>query len=105
MSSEKLLALARLLEKMSILVWDIVKEVTGDVSHYEDGEEKTPDKEVSVKAPTLEEVRTALAEISRNGKTAEMKALLSKHGAMKLSDVKVEDYAALLTEAKELADA
>lgn len=104
MSNDKLLALARLLEKMSILVWDIVEEVTGAVSHYED-EEKTPDKEVAEKVPTFEEVRAALAEISRNGKTTEMKALLSKHGAVKLSDVKEEDYSALLSEAKELADA
>jgi len=104
MSNEKLLALARLLEKMSILVWDIVNEETGGASLPPEkvGEERPVKEE---KAPTFEEVRAALAEISRNGKTAEMKALLSKHGAVKLSDVKVEDYSALLSEAKELADA
>ena len=54
---------------------------------------------------TLEEVRAVLAEISRSGKTAEMKALLSKFGAAKLSDVKPEQYASLLQKAREVTDA
>ena len=59
------------------------------------------------KAPAikLEDVRTILSEIARAGKTAEMKALLSKFGASKLSDVKPEDYAALLAAAQEVKNA
>ena len=53
----------------------------------------------------LEEVRTVLAEISRSGKTAQMKELLGRFGAGKLSDVKPEDYAALLAAAKEVRNA
>lgn len=53
----------------------------------------------------LEEVRTVLAEISRSGKTAQMKELLSQFGASKLSDVKPEDYPALLAAAKEVKNA
>jgi hypothetical protein len=53
----------------------------------------------------LEDVRAVLAEISRSGKTAEMKALLGKFGASKLSDVNPKDYAALLEAAKEARDA
>ena len=53
----------------------------------------------------LEDVRTVLAEISRSGKTAQMKELLSRFGASKLSDVKAEDYAALLAAAKEVKNA
>lgn len=104
MFNEKLVGLARLLEKMTSLVWEIVNEVTGGASLSPEkvGEERPVKEE---KAPTFEEVRAALAEISRNGKTSEMKALLSKHGAIKLSDVKVEDYSSLLSEAKELSDA
>lgn len=63
--------------------------------------ESAPDE----KQPTLEEVRTVLAEISRSGRTAEMKALLSKFGASKLSDVKPEQYASLLQKAREVTDA
>ena len=36
-------------------------------------------------APTLEEVRTALAELSRSGLTAEVRELIKRHGADRLS--------------------
>lgn len=66
-----------------------------------------PLKEEAPKAPAikLEDVRTVLAEISRSGKTAQMKELLSQFGASKLSDVKPEDYPALLAVAKEVKNA
>ena len=50
----------------------------------------------------IEAVRAVLAEKSRDGKTREVKALLMKYDAGKLSGVKPEDYAALLAEAKVL---
>ena len=52
-----------------------------------------------VKAITLEEVRAKLAALSQGGKTTEVKALLTKHGAAKLTDLKAEQYATLLEEA------
>lgn len=51
---------------------------------------------------TLEEVRAVLAEKSRAGHTAEVKALLTKHGADKLSDVDPAEYPALLADAEVL---
>jgi hypothetical protein len=63
--------------------------------------EETP----AAPAIKLEDVRTVLAEISRSGKTAQMKELLGRFGASKLSDVKQEDYAALLAAAKEVKNA
>lgn len=51
---------------------------------------------------TIEQVRAVLAEKSGDGKTAEVKALLYKYDAGKLSGVKPEDYAALLEEARKL---
>lgn len=51
---------------------------------------------------TLEEVRAVLAEKSRAGHTAEVKALLTKHGADKLSDVDPAEYPALLADAEAL---
>ena len=73
-------------------------------------EEQTNENVVSEEAPTppaikLEDVRTVLAEISRSGKTAQMKELLGRFGAAKLSDVKAEDYPALLEAAKEVKNA
>lgn len=51
---------------------------------------------------TIDQVRAVLAEKSGDGKTAEVKALLYKYDAGKLSGVKPEDYAALLEEARKL---
>lgn len=62
-------------------------------------EEKPAAKE---KPLTLEEVRAVLAEKSRAGHTAEVKALLNKHGADKLSEIDPAEYAALLAEAEVL---
>lgn len=63
-------------------------------------EEKTEQPEE--KALTLEEVRAVLAEKSRAGHTAEVKALLLKHGADKLSDIDPAEYPALLADAEVL---
>lgn len=51
---------------------------------------------------TLEEVRGVLAEKSRAGHTAEVRALLIKHGADKLSDIDPAKYPALLADAEVL---
>ena len=53
---------------------------------------------------TLEEVRKVLAEKSRNGHTAEIKALLKKYGADKLSLVDPEKYEDLLKDAEAIQD-
>lgn len=53
--------------------------------------------------PTLVEVRATLARLSNAGKTDEVKALLKKFGASKLTDVPAEKYTALITEAEALA--
>lgn len=59
-------------------------------------------KEPDEKPLTLEEVRAVLAEKSRAGHTAEVKELLAKHGADKLSEIDPAEYAALLAEAEVL---
>lgn len=51
---------------------------------------------------TIEEVRAVLSELSRAGKTAQVKELLKKHGSEKLSAVDPAEYPALLQEAGEL---
>ena len=48
------------------------------------------------------EVRAVLTEKSRAGKTTEVKALLHKHGAEKLSEINPEKYATLVAEAEGL---
>lgn len=59
-------------------------------------------QEPEEKTLTLEEVRAVLAEKSRAGHTAEVKALLTKHGADKLSDIDPAKYPALLADAEVL---
>ena len=50
------------------------------------------------KSVTLEEVRAVLAEKSREGKTAEVKGLLTKFGVNKLSELDASKYDELLKE-------
>lgn len=57
------------------------------------------------KAITLEEVRAVLAEKSHDGYTAEVRDLLQKYGAEKLSGVDPKHYAALLKDAEVLGHA
>jgi hypothetical protein len=67
-----------------------------------------PEEQKSVEAPaqkkeiTLAEVRTVLAELSRNDHTKEVKDLLRKYGAEKLSLINPKHYEALLNDAKEI---
>lgn len=66
-----------------------------------------PSKETPVTEPvlTLEEVRAVLAEKSRKGHTAEIRSLLQKYGADKLSKIDPANYKALLADAEVLKDA
>lgn len=64
--------------------------------------EETPVEKPKSKPLSLEQVRAALAEKSRAGHTAEVKTLLIKHGADKLSDIDPAEYPALLAEAEVL---
>jgi len=54
------------------------------------------------KAVTLEQVRSVLAEKSHDGFTAEVRGLLEKYGASKLSQIAPSKYADLLAEAEAL---
>lgn len=67
--------------------------------------EINPETVPKEKPVTLEEVRGKLAELSRNGKTAEVHELIKSHGGSKLSDIEPGKYPALLSDAEELAHA
>src|SRR5690606_19277897 len=51
---------------------------------------------------TLEQVRAKLAELTRNGKREQVKALLNEFGANKLSEVPADKYAELMAKAEEI---
>jgi len=75
-----------------------------------EGGSKTAEKDTGKAQPepqqekpaTLEDVRAVMAQKSQDGKSKEVKELLQKYGAAKLSAVKPEDYPALLREAQVL---
>lgn len=68
-------------------------------------EQKTEAPVSEKKSVTLEEVRNVLAEKSRAGFTDEVKAILIKHGAEKLSEVDPKEYKALLAETEVIGNA
>lgn len=66
--------------------------------------EPKAEKKQKAKEVTLAEVRAVLADKSRQGHTAEVKELLAKYGADKLSEVDASKYAELKAEAEVLGD-
>ena len=65
----------------------------------------TPKPEIPAKpAITLEQVRAVLAEKSHDGFTADIRALLRKHGADKLSQIDPSEYESLMKDAEALGN-
>lgn len=70
------------------------------------GDEAVPDENVPAEPVlTLEAVRAALADKSRAGFTAQIRSLLQKYGADKLSGIDPANYKALLGDVEGLTDA
>ena len=61
-----------------------------------------PKPKPETKTYTFQEVRGIMASLSGKGMKAEAKALLTKFGASRLSEVKEDDYPALAAEAEAL---
>lgn len=51
---------------------------------------------------TIEDVRSVLVALTRAGKQAEVKALVTKYGASKLSEIPADKYPELLNDAGEI---
>ena len=67
---------------------------------------KAPETETPAKVWTLEEVRGILAEKSRTGYRAEVKAILTAHGVRQLSEITdPEELAAVVAEAEVIGNA
>lgn len=84
----------------------VVKDLEMLISHLkellvdeEDGKVEKPRAEPSKKI-SLEDLRAVLAKLSQHGKTAEVKDLITKYGATKLSDVDEGKYKDLLKDAE-----
>ena len=57
------------------------------------------------KSVSLEDVRAVLAEKSRRGFTEEVKEIISKHGADRVSGIDPSEYESLLSEAEVIGNA
>jgi chaperonin GroEL len=66
--------------------------------------QKTQEVKPVAKTISVEDVRAVLTPISQSGKTAQVKALLIKHGANRLSDIDPSEYESLLADAEVLAN-
>ena len=101
------------LEKVINCLFDLIKVANECVDEFQKIKSEitvtTPKKEEHVKEekpqPTLEEVRTVLAELSRKGYTTNVRMMLIGFGVNKLSEVDPKDYPELLAKAKEFEDA
>lgn len=78
--------------------------IDNEPAKTEQPEAPTPSPESSsgAKPVTLEQVRAVLAEKSYDGFTAEVRGLLEKHGAKKLSEIDPREFPTLLAEAEAL---
>ena len=95
-AAEKLAALSETLKALADSVQ--AEEAKGTDSQTEKA--KAPEKKPP--AITLEKVRGILADKSRAGHTAEVRAIIQKHGASRLSEVEPDQYAAIIQEAEVL---
>ena len=79
------------------------QKVNGESVNIADGKVKTTQSaEPKPKPVTLAQVRAVLAEKSRCGHTAQVRELLQKHGAAKLSAIDPTEFESLLSEAADI---
>ena len=98
---DELKTAANLLLSAADSLLDLFSE-TGDIPKETKEDKKSgPIKEEKL---TLESVRAILAEKSRSGYTDEIRALLEKHGANKLSEIDPKKYKTLVEEVKVLGN-
>lgn len=88
------------LKRRSREISEIADALGGLLSSEEPAGEQTTPEEPAEKTYAFEDVRALLAEKARAGGREEVKALLQKFGAKKLSDVAPADYGALAAEAE-----
>ena len=77
-------------------------EILAGTEPAEPSQQSEPEAKTIPKAVKLEQVRAALAEKSQAGFTAEVRGLLEKYGAPKLSQIDPANFASLLADAEAL---
>ena len=80
----------------------LAQQFSSEINDQQQSNESAATAEELKQALTLEQVRAVLADKSRAGHTAEIRDLLQKYGASKLSQVDPKNYEALLRDAEVL---
>lgn len=93
-----------LTKSLRALASAIAIDETSAVSLEKPSNQEAQEVKPAAKTISVEDVRAVLTPISQSGKTAQVKALLIKHGAGRLSDIDPSEYGSLLTDAKVLAN-
>ena len=78
----------------------LVNSVDKLIQYIEQSQGKQEVKQVPAKTYTFEDVRAILAQKSIDGYREEAKALITKFGGSRLSDIKQEDYAEFIKQAE-----
>ena len=83
-----------------------INSIADDLTDMFSYSSKTPEiAPATEKAMSLEEVRAILADKSRDGFTAQIRDLLQKYGAGRLSEIDPANYMALVADAEVLGNA
>lgn len=98
--AQKLLKVVEDIRALADSVQAVCTVITDSLAGKKPEVQKLP--EADTPAIPLEKVRGVLADKSRSGHTAEVRALLQKYGADRLSDLDPKNYAAVLKEAEVL---
>ena len=104
MSPDKALQIGNDLACIARTLAELAEEIKAEYDFDHHAVEEHPEEEAvpEVKHPDISEVRSLLAEKSRAGHTAEVQALLAKHGVKKLSEVPPSEYTVLMEKARAL---
>ena len=107
--AESIETLVHAMESNEVANEEPTKKKSKDKAKVEETEIKEPEVEEATvgevpeeKQPTLEEVRAAMADKSRDGHREAVKAIITKYGANNLSSLEPKHYAAALKEVGEL---
>lgn len=98
---EKLVDISKCLAE---LVSNTEKNVSANNPSTNKKKEQKP-KQSEKRTISIEEVRMVMAEKSRAGFTDEIRSIIAKHGADRLSDIDPTEFETILAEAKVIGDA
>ena len=102
--SENLRVLADSIHKVALVLNKEVVETIQEVETVVEEINEVVKEKIEIPKITLEDVRAVLVDKSQNGFNKEVKELIKKYGATKLSDVDTNHYENLLNDARSIGD-